>query len=321
MTRAPAHAGRLRVAERLAFVAVFTVMATFVVGLTVLTAKSGARGLVADSSSTETAGQGSQRLQEAGTGNRAAGAPSGTRSGRSSGDLSARLTAALQAALGTKAAHVSVGIVDTATGAEALYHAGMRYHAGGLAGADIVAALLYQHQEARRALSDTEAGLAAETIKNSSSTAAIRLWRAIGRGPGLAAANRALGLWHTVPGVADDWVLTRTTIPDQLRLLTDLATPRSALHSAGRDYELNLMASVGAPRLWGVPAAASPRSSYAVTDGWQADPRRFVVNSVGVIDHAGHELLVVVLSRGWPTQAAGISAVRAAAVAAVSAIA
>lgn len=44
--RAPAHAGGLRMSERLAFVFMFSLMAAFVVGLTVLAAKSGANPLI-----------------------------------------------------------------------------------------------------------------------------------------------------------------------------------------------------------------------------------------------------------------------------------
>lgn len=46
MKRAPAHAGGLRMSERLAFVVMFSLMAVFVVGLTVLAAKSGATPLI-----------------------------------------------------------------------------------------------------------------------------------------------------------------------------------------------------------------------------------------------------------------------------------
>jgi len=301
----------------------FTVMAAFVLGLTVLAANSGARAeaqRLAYVQRTETPAQGSEPAPSTGTGKQAAGAQTATRSARPSKVLSARLTTALRAALGTRAAHLSVGVVDTATGAEALYRPGKRYHAQGITGADILAALLYQHQHARRPVGRLDARLAAEMIENGNRTVATRLWRAIGRGAGLAAANRALGLRHTVPGVADEWGLTRTTVPDQLRLLTDLSSARSALDLPCRDYERGLMARAAAAWRWGVPAAASKGTTSAVTDGWQAGPAGFVINSIGVIHHGGQELLVVVLSRNWPTRLAGISAVRAAAVAAVSAL-
>jgi hypothetical protein len=318
VTRAPAHAGRLRLNERLAFVMVFTVMATFVVGLSVLAARTDARTgagrPLADGLHTKTAQQGVAGQAESGK------PEAGTVSARPSQVLNARLTAALRAALGARAARLSVGVIDTGTGAEALYGAARQYHAGGIAGVDILAALLYEQRQAGTQISKKDAGLAAEMIKNDSGIGSTRLWHAIGRGAGLAAANRALGLRHTVPGARAEWGLTRTTVTDQLRLLTDLAEARSPLDSAGRDYELGLMSSVAPTWRWGVPAAASPGASYAVTNGWLANPHRFVVNSVGVIDRAGHELLVVILSRNWRTEAAGISEVQAAADAAVGAM-
>jgi hypothetical protein len=312
------------VTERLAFVMMFTAMAAFVVGLSVVAAKTGSRTgpgrPVANSLRPNTAGQGGLHGRQAGTRKPATGSTARHLSPRPSEVLNARLTAALRAALGTRAAaRLSVGVVDITTGAEALYRASEQYHAGGIAGANILAALLQEHQRAGTRISKKDAGLAARMIRNGSTRAASRLWQAIGRGAGLAAANRALGLRHTVPGSADGWGLTRTTVTDQLRLLTDLASAPSALHRAGRDYELGLMGSVAAIWRWGVPAAASPGTSYAINNGWQADSRRFVVNSVGVIDRGGHELLVVVLSRNWPTEAAGITQVQAAADAAVGA--
>jgi hypothetical protein len=296
----------------------FTVMATFVVGLSVLAAKTdastGANRPLADGLHTKAAQQGERHI-----GDSAKRAPL-TVSARSSEALDARLAAALRTALGARAARLSVGVIDTTTGAEALYGAAKHYHSGGIAGVDILAALLHEQQQAGTQISKKDAGLAAKMIKNGSGAGGTRLWRAIGRGEGLAAANRTLGLRHTVPGVADEWSLTRTTVTDQLRLLTDLAAARSPLHSAGRDYELDLMGSVAPTFRWGVPAAASPGTSYAVNNGWLASSRRFVVNSIGVIDRDGHELLVVVLSRNWPTELAGISQVQAAADAAVGAM-
>jgi hypothetical protein len=322
VSQAPAHAGSLRVTERLAFVTMFTVMAAFVVGLTVVAAKTGASTALeqslSDGSRTMPAGQGG--VKNLGGTKQVASARAATWSVRPSEVLDARLSTALQAALGTSAAHLSVGVVNTATGAEAVYRPGERFHAGGITRADILAALLYQHQRAGTAMGRKDAGLAAEMIENGNRTVATRLWQAIGRGAGLAAANRALGLRHTVPGVADHWDLTRTTLADQLRLLTDLTAARSVLNPTDRANALSLMARSAAARRWGMPAAASSVNRYAVNDGRRAHPHRFVINSIGVIDHAGHELLVVVLSRNWPTRAAGLSAVRAAALAAAGAM-
>ena len=313
--------------ERLAFVMAFTVMAVFVVGLSIVAAKSGlppsaAKGSTAAGTPTRRATQGNAPKpgHPGGTGDRKTAEGAGTRPATPSAARNKRLSAALRAALGTNRARLSVGVIDTVTGAEALYQPSERYHAVGIAWADILAVLLYQHQQAHKPISNRDARLAAEMIENGSGTAATRLWRAIGQGAGLAAANQALSLRHTIPGMADAWGLTKTTVADQLQLLTDVATARSALHSAGRDYELGLMSSPVAAQGWGVPAAPGTDTSYAVSDAWQSGARPCVVNSISVIDHGGHDFLVVILSRAWPTRAAGIRAVQAAAVAAAGAM-
>jgi len=324
VTRAPAHAGSLRLTERLAFVMMFTAMAAFVVGLSVLAAKTGVGSdlpLVGSSAPTEQVGSGQGQSQACPSSKDVvAGRATRGRPSRPSAALNSRLAAALRAALGSNRAHLSAGVIDTGTGAEAFYHAGEHYHAAGVAGADILAALLYRHQHSGAQLGNQDSRLAAKMIENGSRTAAASLWQAIGRGAGLETANRALGLRHTIPGTGSAWRQTSTTAADQLQLLASLATTRSALDPVCRHYELSLMSHVAASQRWGVPAAASQDTSYAVNDGWQADPRRFVVNSIGLIDHGGQELLVVVLSQNWSTRAAGISGVRAAAMAAVRAM-
>ena len=300
-------------------------MAAFVVGLSIVAAKSGAvlRRSVAASSATEAVGSGQQPPQTCARTKGATGFPTGTRPAQPSSIANARLTAALRSTLRASTAakaQISVGVIDITTGTEASFHASEQYHAADVASADILAALSYEHQQHHTAVSGGAFDLAAKMMETGSRAAAAALWQAIGRGPGLAAANRALRLRHTSAGNADGWARTKTTVADQLQLLADLATDHSALRSDCRDYELSLMGSVAATRHWGVPAAARPGTKYAVSDGWQPDPRRFVVNSVGVIDYGGHELLVAVLSQDWTTKAAGMSAVRAAAIAAASAI-
>jgi hypothetical protein len=324
VTRAPAHAGSLRLTERLAFVMMFTAMAAFVVGLSVLAAKTGAGSglpLVEGSAPTEPIGSGQGSAHSCpGSKDAVASRAAAARPAPPSVQLSRRLAAALRATLGSNRAHLSAGVIDTVTGAQAWYHASVHYQAAGVAGPDILAALLYQQEHARSQISDHDAGLAAKMIENGSRTAAASLWQAIGRRAGLVSANQELGLRHTIPGPGNAWRQTRTTVADQLQLLASLATTRSALSPVCRHYELGLMSHVAAGQRWGVPAAASQDTSYAVNDGWQAASHRFVVNSVGVIDHGGHELLVVILSRNWTTRGAGISAVRAAAIAAVRAM-
>ena len=134
---------------------------------------------------------------------------------------------------------------------------------------------------------------------------------------GLAAAGRRLGLRHTVPGPGEDWGLTTTTVTDQLTLLRDLTTARSPLSTAARSYELSLLRTAAAARPWGISAAASPGTSYAISDGDLADGTSgWIITSIGVLQHDHQQLLIAVLTSGQPTRAAGIALAQAAAAAA-----
>jgi hypothetical protein len=313
VTRVPTHAGNLRLSERLAFVVMFMAMAAFVVGLSVLAAKFGGRAIPgrsnAASSATERIRGGQQKLT--GTG--------GGPTGRAALDarLSRALSAALRTALGADRSYLSVGVADTATHLTAQYQPGKRYDTANIAGPDILAALLSQHQATLTQVSSRDNRLAAAMIEDSSDTATTRLWRAIGRAGGLVAANRVLGLRYTIPGTGRAWQLTSTTIADQERLLADLATAASPLSSVNREYEFGLLAGVkAADQRFGVPAAARRGTTAAVSDSCLEVSHRWVVDSIGIIASKGHDLLVVILSQGWPTKAAGISAVRQAVLAA-----
>ncbi len=131
-------------------------------------------------------------------------------------------------------------------------------------------------------------------IENSNNDAASELWDDVGGASGVARANVRLGLRHTAMSLA--WGLTDTTACDQLTLLSDLISAHSPLSASSRSYELGLMREVEPDQAWGVTAAATRRTSSAVKNGWLPDPKLWVINSVGVIHHAGHVLLVAVLS-------------------------
>jgi hypothetical protein len=213
---------------------------------------------------------------------------------------------------------LAVGVVD---GGEVAVYGGERlFAAAGIVRADILAALLLQHQLGGTPMSRRQQKLAARMIENGSDQAAAALWNAIGQARGLSAANVLLQLRHTIPGRL--WQRTRTTVVDQLRLLADLTSSHSLLSVASRSYELGLMRHVAADQAWGVTAAAAAGTSPAVVSGWLSGSGgiAWLVNSIGVISRDGHQILVVVLSGGHPTERAGIVQVEAAVRAAVSAI-
>jgi hypothetical protein len=294
----PAHAGRLAPWERLAFGTVFALMASFVVVITISSAHA--------------------RHPPA--------APPGPvtrqRAAAATSVWDRRLAAALAPVLSDRTGHLAVGVIDRSTGAAAVYRGRLRVHAASIVKADILAALLLQRQRSRAALSNSDEDLATAMITGSDQDAATRLWRLAGAGSGIAAANGALRLSHTVPGAAGSWGLTTTTVGDQLTLLTDLTAAGSALTPGARAYELGLMQNVGPGQRWGVAAAASPGSVYALRNGWRQDGTagKWVINSIGVLQHDGQQLLMAVLSDDQPSKAAGIAQDEAAAVAAATCI-
>ncbi len=230
----------------------------------------------------------------------------------------ARLATALRPVLGAHPGRLAVGVVDLRTGATVSYDAGMPIRGGDVVTADILAALLLQHQQTGTPVSDREAELAADMIENGSVPAATQLWSLVGGAPGLAAANATLKLHGTTPAPGD-WTWTSTTVADQLQLLADLVEPGSPLRPAARDYALGLMADGAAAQPWGVLAAASARTAGAVNDGELVGPA-WVVGSIGVIQRNGDELLVAVLSDRNPAQVPAVTAVQAAALKAVGVV-
>jgi hypothetical protein len=234
----------------------------------------------------------------------------------------ARLAAALAPVLRHHPGSLAVGIADPATGASATYHGGQPFDTASIVKVDILAVLLLQHQQLGTALSPGERDLAAAMIDDSDNRAATALWDAVEGAPGMLAGNAVLGLHATMPDTDGTWGLTTTTVADQLRLLADLTSPRSPLSAPARSYELSLMRAVEPGQAWGVTAAASARTRPAVKNGWlPAGPDgTWVINSIGVVSHAGRALLIAVLSAGQPSQPAGIRLVQAAATAAAAAI-
>jgi Beta-lactamase enzyme family len=234
--------------------------------------------------------------------------------------------ATLAAALGRLLRHhtgrLAVAVADLSTGVTAAYHARQAFHTASIVKAGILASLLLRRQRQHAVLDPGDQALAAAMIENSDNTAASALWNTIGGAAGLAAADQALRLRHTVPGPGGWWGLTATTVMDQLRLLSALTSPRSPLAAASRHYELALMRAVTAGQNWGVTAAADPRTRPAVKNGWMPDGPAglWVINSIGVIGHHGQRLLLAVLSSGQPSQQAGIRQLQAAARAAAAAI-
>ncbi|AEW92604.1 secreted protein [Streptantibioticus cattleyicolor NRRL 8057 = DSM 46488] len=187
---------------------------------------------------------------------------------------------------------------------------------------DILATLLLRAQQAHRGLTDAERDYAAVMVRQSDNAAATALWRRIGGADGLDAGNGELGVTG-VRGDQDDlWGLTQTTATGQLDLLRAVFGDTSPLNEDSRGYLRELMAHIDPSQRWGVSAAADDRTASALKNGWlqRSTTGLWDINSIGRVRHAGHTLLVAVVSSGNATQGAGVALVEAAAREAVEAV-
>ncbi|MCC5477689.1 serine hydrolase [Streptomyces sp. NPDC059680] len=196
------------------------------------------------------------------------------------------------------------------------------YDTASIVKVDILAALLLRAQDAGRQLTADERGHAEPMIERSDNTAANALWREIGQAPGLAAANKRLGLTSTTGGPGAKWGLTRTTASDQIRLLRAVfdgdttarsgsSTAKPVLNAKSRTYVRTLMGKVIPEQTWGVSAVGGSGTPRALKNGWlqRNTSGLWDVNSVGQVTVKGHRCLVAVLSNGSASMSDGISLV------------
>ncbi|MDY0816383.1 serine hydrolase [Kitasatospora purpeofusca] len=225
--------------------------------------------------------------------------------------------------LGVHHGRYALAVEDLTSGRSAAYGSSAEtFTSASIVKVDILAALLLQTQDRGDRLSSAQRQLASDMIRVSDNDAAQKLWIEIGRRQGLDAANARLGLSPAHAGQRGAWGLTRTTARDQIALLKAVFTQDSPLNAASRSYLRGLMGSVTDGQNWGVGAAGAPGGLPVLKNGWLPDgtTRLWVVNSVGIVERAGHSLLVVVLTDAQPTREAGIALVERVATTAVEAL-
>ncbi|WP_155340401.1 serine hydrolase [Acrocarpospora corrugata] len=150
-------------------------------------------------------------------------------------------------------------------------------------------------------------------IRLSDNKAADRLWERIGRESGLTAANKAFKLKQTtaIGGRCVDlycWGITKTTSPDQIRLLRLLARKDSPLKD--RSTILKLMEQVAPEQKWGISAGACEGETVALKNGWL----KHVANDQWAIVSAGlvaNRFALSVFTEDNPTSESGITKVEA----------
>ncbi|MFC1415905.1 serine hydrolase [Streptacidiphilus cavernicola] len=254
------------------------------------------------------------------------GAPSATVTATPSAPASTRPTDsgdgmdALKDAVARASGNASVSVVDLTTGASLDYGAaGHSFVTASIVKLDILATLLLQTQ-GQGGLSTSQRALATSMIENSDNDAANSLYLAIGAHSGLDAANKRFGLGSTQGGTDDYWGLTTTTAADQVKLLRQVFTGSSLLDAASREYVQGLLRQVETDQRWGVSAAAT--GDYQLKNGWlpRSATGLWVINSTGLVDHDGHQLLISVLSDGNLSESQGITLVESVAKAAAETV-
>ncbi|KMS89100.1 serine hydrolase [Streptomyces sp. NRRL WC-3725] len=232
--------------------------------------------------------------------------------------LATGLLHATPAAAASAQATAAVLDLDGTDRAPVVHGEDRAYDTASIVKVDILAALLLQAQDAGRQLTAPERERAEPMIRRSDNAAANALWRQIGRAPGLAAANKRLGLTSTKGGPGAKWGLTRTTARDQIRLLRAVFDTGGTVHTGSggldadsRAYIRTLMSQVVPEQTWGVPAAGAEGSRKTLKNGWlqRATTGLWDVNSVGQVTVKGHRYLVAVLSDGSASMSDGVSLV------------
>jgi len=238
--------------------------------------------------------------------------------GPSKEELAARERAkrvkALDAALEKFAAtapEFSVAVLDKKTGERYSYRGTTKYDTASIVKVQVLACALLKAQDAGRKLSSTELSLAKPMIRLSDNNATTALFNRLGKASAVGKCNRRLGLKQTTVNSA--WGLTRTTVNDQVKLLSELVDKKGPLKAGSRKQAFTLMNTVDDAQDWGVPAVAKAGETTTVKNGWDTrtkDGGLWAVNTVGrVTGDDDVDVSVAVLSHNNQSLDGGISLV------------
>lgn len=194
-------------------------------------------------------------------------------------------------------ADFSVAVLDVESGESLSYGEGV-FDTASIVKVDILAALMYQHQEAGTALTAHEQALATAMIERSDNASATALFTAVGGQIGLESFNDLIGLSATEIGSDGNWGLTQTTAQDQIRVLQMVFTTDSLLTASSQQFMQTLMSNVVAEQNFGVSAASDDPDDASLKVGYlqRSSTGLWDVTSIGQIAAHGRTYLVAVLS-------------------------
>jgi beta-lactamase class A len=239
--------------------------------------------------------------------------PTGPSAAELAAQARAKKVTALNAALKKYAATVpefSVAVLDQKTGQKYSYRGTETYETASVVKVQVLACLLLTAQDKDRDLTSSELSRAKLMIRNSDNDATTSLFTSLGKASAVQACDKRLGLTHTK--VNSSWGLTRTTVDDQVKLLSQLVSAKSPLDKDSRDLAYSLMSTVNEEQDWGVPAAAKSGEKFTVKNGWLArstENNRWIINSVGRITGDDADVSIAVLSHEHASMPGGIAVV------------
>ncbi|MET8149764.1 serine hydrolase [Actinoplanes sp. NPDC049668] len=227
----------------------------------------------------------------------------------------AKRTKALDAALKKYAAtapEFSVAVLDKKTGERYSYRGSEKYDTASIVKVQVLACMLLKAQDAGRDLSSNQLSLAKRMIRLSDNNATTSLFNQLGKATAVGKCNKRLGLSQTV--VNNAWGLTRTTVNDQVKLLSELVDKAGPLDSDSRKLVFTLMNTVDDSQDWGVPFVAKSGETATVKNGWDTrskDGGLWAVNTVGRVTLDDDvNVSIAVLSHNNKSMNAGITLVQ-----------
>jgi beta-lactamase class A len=202
-------------------------------------------------------------------------------------------------------------VLDKKTGERYSYRGTEKYDTASIVKVQVLACALLRAQDAGRGLSATELSLAKPMIRLSDNNATTALFNRLGKASAVGKCNRRLGLKQTAVNSA--WGLTRTTVNDQVKLLSELVDKKGPLKASSRKQAFTLMNTVDDAQDWGVPAVAKSGETTTVKNGWDTrtkDGGLWAVNTVGrVTGDDDVDVSVAVLSHNNQSMDGGIALV------------
>lgn len=214
-------------------------------------------------------------------------------------------------AYAASAPEFSVAVLDKKTGQRYSYRGTESYETASVVKVQVLACLLLTAQKTDRDLTSSEMALAKLMIQHSDNDATTSLFGRLGRAPAVQACDNKLGLTQTK--VNSSWGLTRTTVNDQVKLLSQLVSTKSPLNAASRKLAFSLMSTVADDQDWGVPVVARAGETATVKNGWlarSADNNLWIINTVGRITGGSTDVSIAVLSHNNTSQLSGEAVVQ-----------